>query len=393
MFYARFPGALITNLNIASIQQQSFNLQSNNAAQLSTGPVFPNNLRTSAGLAAGSRSLSYAGENFRTPYTMQGDLASEQAIGRQNSLTVSWAFNRGLRMLSIRDANVGPVGDPVTYRINDASGTQVGSFSTPVYRLANRVDPRFQRLNVVEGASNISYNALLVQFANRKLTAGPLNMGGNISYTWAHTIDENLGGAGSNLFFTGGPTSFVNGDYRGEKGTSALDQRHRLVVAQTVGYKPWTNKSAFAKYMVNDWQLSLLGTFASAFSLTPTVNGAGIVIPGLPAAFTASLNGLAGDNRVPFLPRTSLPIDQARRIDARISKMYSLTERYKLTFNAEGFNIFNTPLDTSRRTQLYNVVSGNILTPVANYGEGTASSGFPDGTNVRRFQLSLRLTF
>jgi len=73
--------------------------------------------------------------------------------------------------------------------------------------------------------------------------------------------------------------------------------------------------------------------------------------------------------------------------------MFSLTERYKLTFNAEGFNIFNTPLDTSRRSQLYNVTSGNILTPVANYGEGTASGGFPDGTNVRRFQVSARVTF
>ena len=271
--------------------------------------------------------------------------------------------------------------------------TQVGSFSTPVYRLANRVDPRFQRLNVVEGASNISYNALLVQFANRKLTAGPLVLAGNLSYTWAHTIDENLGGAGSNLFFSGGPTSFINGNYRNERGSSSLDQRHRLVVAETIGYKPWNSKSAFAKYVVNEWQLSLLGTFASAFAVTPTVNGAGIVIPGLPAAFTASLNGLGGDSRVPFLPRNSLLLDQTNRIDARISKMFSLTDRYKLTFNAEGFNIFNTPLDTSRRNQLYNVVSGNTLIPVANYGEGTASGGFPDGTNVRRLQLSLRFTF
>lgn len=164
-------------------------------------------------------------------------------------------------------------------------------------------------------------------------------------------------------------------------------------MAQTIGYKSWSNNSAFAKYAVNDWQLSLLGTFASAFSLTPTVNGAGIVIPGLPAAFTASLNGLAGDNRVPFVPRNSLALDQAKRIDGRLSKMFSLTDRYKLTFNLEGFSIFNTPLDTSRRSQLYNVFSGNVLTPVANFGEGTASSGFPDGTNVRRFQVSVRVTF
>ena len=39
---------------------------------------------------------------------MQGDLGVEQALGRRTTLTVSWAFNRGVRMLSIRDANVGP---------------------------------------------------------------------------------------------------------------------------------------------------------------------------------------------------------------------------------------------------------------------------------------------
>ena len=159
------------------------------------------------------------------------------------------------------------------------------------------------------------------------MNLGPLVAGGSLSYTWAHTIDENLGPAGSNLFFSGGPTSFRNGDYRAEKGSSTLDQRHRLVAAQTLGYKPWNSQSAFAKYVVNDWQLSVLGTFASAFGATPTVNGAGIVIPGLPAAFTGSLNGLGGDSRVPFLPRNSLDVDQTRRIDARISKMFSLTER------------------------------------------------------------------
>jgi len=285
------------------------------------------------------------------------------------------------------------LGADVTYRVNDSTGNQVGSFTTPVYRLANRVDPNFQRVNVVEGASNIWYNAMLVQFRNRRLNLGRLTSGGNISYTWAHTIDENLGNAGSNLFFSGGPTSFYNGNYRNEKGSSQLDQRHRLVVAQTVAYKAFKSDNSIVKYMVNDWQLSVLGTFASAFGTTPTVNGAGIVIPGLPAAFTASLNGLAGDNRVPFLPRNLLDIDQTRRLDTRLSKLVRFKDRYTATFNFEAFNLFNTVTDTSRRNQLYNVSGGTTLAPVANFGEGTASGGFPDGTNARRLQLSLRFQF
>lgn len=390
MLYARFPGALITNLNIANTVQRSINLQSTRAADVAAGPVYPNTLADIGSLAVGGTSLSMAGDNFRTPYTMQGDVAVEQAIGKKTTLTVSWAYNRGKRLLSIRDANAGELGPEVSYRINDASGQQVGTYTTPTYRLANRVDPTYQRVNIVEGASNLWYNALLVQVHNRNVTAGPLQLGGTFSYTWAHSLDENLGGAGSALFFSGGPTSYFNGNYRNEMGWSPLDQRHRFVLAQTLSYKPWGNKSAFAKYVVNGWSLSMLGTFASAFGLSPTVSVSGAGFTG--AAFTGSLNGLAGDSRVPFLPRTSLDIDQFRRLDARVSKDFRVTERTKLTFNFEGFNVFNTPNDTSKRNQLYRVASG-VFTPVANYGEGTASAGFPDGTSVRRLQLNLRLVF
>jgi hypothetical protein len=392
MFYARFPGALITNLNIANVQQVTYNLQGTNAAAVAAGPVFPNVLTAAPNLATGTRSISFAGERFRTPYTMQGDIGIEQALTRKTSLTVSWAFNRGVRMIAIRDANIGEPSGEMTYRINDATGAQVGTFSTPVHRLASRIDPALQRVNVVESVANIWYNAMLVQFVNRSLNFGRLTSAGNISYTWAHTIDENLGGAGSNTFFSGGPTSFRNGDFRGEKGSSTLDQRHRLVVAQTLGYKPFQVGSA-AGALLNGWQMSVLGTFASSFGATPTINGAGIVVQGAPAAFTASLNGLGGDSRVPFLPRNLLDIDPVYRFDTRLSKLFRIRERWTASFNFEAFNLFNRVSDTARRTQLYNVTGGNILVPVANYGEGTASAGFPDGTNVRRLQLSLRFLF
>jgi hypothetical protein len=390
MFYARFPGALITNLNIVNTVQRSINLQSTRPADVAAGPVYPNTLPAIGSLAVGGTSLSFAGENFRTPYSMQGDLAVEQAIGKRTTVTVSYAFNRGKRMLSIRDLNAGPVGPEVTYRINDAAGVQQGTYTTPTYRLANRVDPTYQRINLVEGASNLWYDAMLVQVRNRNVQFGGMQLAGTFSYTWAHSFDENLGGAGSNLFFSGGPTSYFNGNYRNEKGSSSLDQRHRFVLAQTIGYRPLRRGGAMVQHVVNGWSLSLLGTFASAFGTSPTVSVSGAGFAG--AAFTASLNGLGGDSRVPFLPRNGLDIDQFRRLDARLSKEFRMGERARVTFNFEGFNVFNTPTNTARRNQLYRA-AGGVLTPIANFGEGTASAGFPDGTNVRRLQLNLRVSF
>jgi len=56
------------------------------------------------------------------------------------------------------------------------------------------------------------------------------------------------------------------------------------------------------------------------------------------------------------------------------------------------FNLTNTPRDTSINAQAY-TERGGILTPTTALGTGTASAGFPDGTNVRRAQVAARLVF
>jgi hypothetical protein len=81
------------------------------------------------------------------------------------------------------------------------------------------------------------------------------------------------------------------------------------------------------------------------------------------------------------------------RADARISKIIPIRERYRLYLNFEVFNVSNTVVDTSISNQAY-VESKRVLTltPGA-FGVGTASAGFPDGTNARRAQVSARVVF
>ena len=80
------------------------------------------------------------------------------------------------------------------------------------------------------------------------------------------------------------------------------------------------------------------------------------------------------------------------KLDARLTKGLPIGDRVKLNLNFEAFNVTNTPADTSINHQAY-VATNGVLTPSVGYGTGVASAGFPDGTNVRRAQVSLRLVF
>ena len=104
------------------------------------------------------------------------------------------------------------------------------------------------------------------------------------------------------------------------------------------------------------------------------------------------MNGLGGSNRVPFLPFSNLDIDQTFRTDARLSKLLPVRENVKIYLNFEAFNIFNHISDTFVFTEAYSATNG-VLTPTPRVGEGNQSQGFPDGTNARRAQVSLRVVF
>src|SRR5262249_11518500 len=109
-----------------------------------------------------------------------------------------------------------------------------------------------------------------------------------------------------------------------------------------------------------------------------------------------TLNGFGGDTRVPFWPPNAARLDGVNKLDARITKLLPISERVRVALNFEAFNVTNTPYDTSIGSgsahNAYSETNG-VLTPLAAYRVGTASGGFPDGTNVRRAQVSLRVTF
>jgi len=389
IFYARFPGSLIDNLFANNgVFQTSISLQSSNPAQLASGPAYWNALASAPpGASAGAVNIQFAAPNLRTPYSEQGSVAVERQLGSSISLTTSYIWSRGVQLLTSRDLNIGAPGPDVTYTIDNAGGQQVGTFTTPVYLAANRVDPRYGRVVQDENGVKSYYNALAVQ-VNKRFSYGFQTL---LSYTWSHAIDDGQGAAADSLYYSSPTLTTYNGNYAFDKGSSALDQRHRAVLS-LVEQPTFTHRDgAFYKYVVNNWQFATITTLASGRPETAQIRTTDTAVPGM--AYTTSIDGFGGNYRVPFWPVNSLYTPAAYRADARISKILPIKERLRLYLSFEVFNISNTVVDTSISNQAYLEAKRVLtLTPAA-FGVGTASAGFPDGTNARRAQVSARLVF
>jgi len=395
LFHSRYGGGILQSLLTQNgVYQKTVTYTGTVPSDLAAGPVFPNRIAASDKPASGTVNVLFAAPDFRPNYTENGDVSLEHQFTRNLSLTVSYLYNRGLQIITTRDLNIGALSDtPVTYRINDASGNQVGTYLTRVYQTTRKVDTRYSRVIQVETGGKSWYDGLAVAL-HGKMGKDVMY---NVAYTWSHSIDLGQGQGDDTINRFGSAISLnnlYNGDYRGDKGDGQLDQRHRFVFSWVAQHNFTKRTDAFSKYVLNNWQLSGVLTFSSERPTFATVN---IVsqITGLGLPFF-SLNGFGGDTRVPFLPVNAGRLDGINKLDARITKALPISERLNLTLNFEAFNVTNSPWNTNIGSgtshNAYNATNG-VLAPITSYGVGTASAAPPDGTNARRAQVSLRLVF
>jgi hypothetical protein len=385
IFWARFHGNGLDTLLLGNGQFQP-NIY---VSSSTTGsPVFPNVYASATGLPSGTVNLQFAGPDFHNPYTQQATVGIERQLGKELGLTVSYIWSRGIGIWTQRDVNLGPPGPTVTYTIQDANGSNVGTYSTPIYLSSQKLDKNYGKILMVENGGQSWYNGLAVQLRKRMshgITA-------SVSYTWSHAFDDaNQQGASWNIGWNYNNVT-IPGNYVFDKGSSTMDQRHRAIVSFQWQPTFTQSNSAFARYAINGWQLSGITTLASAQPLSATVNVTSATQFSGQTMTYSTLNGSGGWNRVPFWPVSSLNVDQIYRVDARLTRVLPFNERVKLHLMFEAFNLFNTISDTFINTQAYSA-TGGILKPTANLGVGNQSQGFPDGTNARRCQVAMRLFF
>lgn len=301
---------------------------------------------------------------FTMPYTVAWNVALEQALTENQSLTITYIGNQGRRLVSF-NAYLSPS----------------TSFQDQVVVLyGNRA------------AS--TYNGLQAQF-QRRLKHG---LQAQASYTWAHAIDD------ASDFLSLGLLH----------GNADVDIRHTLSGA--VSYSTPHELTIPAGGIFRDWAIDSLVNFRSATPVTPTdgslflPNGSITVlypnvVPGVAplvygsqypggkaintAAFVAPAPGSQGDS-----PRNSLRGFGLSQIDMALRRDFPLHEHVHLQFRVEAFNVFNHPnfyLGGSVPVA-QGVSTSTLATALGTGGIGGLNPLYSIG-GPRSLQISLKLKF
>jgi hypothetical protein len=395
MFHARFQGGTIDDLFTTGngLYQTSVTLNNTQAAQLAAGPVFPNALPSiPTGASVSAASLQFMAPNIKTPYAEQGNIGIQRQLTSDISLDASYLWSRGIDLIGIRDLNFPTNTTNFTYTIDDASGNPVGSYTTPVY-IGTRPDTRYGVIALDENGVNSYYNALAVTL-NKRFSHGLQAMA---SYTWSHEIDDgqSYGESTNNLFQNGNTYWLYNGNYKADKGSGTLDQRHRFALSWVWQPVLTHRTGAFYRYAVNGWQLSTITTMASGHPTgSETINVTDTPVAGMFSS--TSINGSGLSFRVPFLPVNSYYLPATYRADARLSKILSFGEsnRYNLYLNFEVFNLANNWSATGYTSaQAFTEAKGVLTATPSKLFVPSADAASPDGTQARRMQASVRFVF
>jgi hypothetical protein len=383
-FYAPMPGKLLDALYQGNgVTETSVSVNPNQTG----APSFPNIL--TGAIPAGTTNLMYASSKLRDPHTGQFNLVIERTLARDTTLSLSATRSRGFKLTTVNDANLAAPTITKTYAIDNAAGAQTGSYSTLLWNVRN--DPNVAHVYNVLDTGSSWYSALAVEL--RKRMAHGLSVAA--SYTWSHSVDD-VGGPVIAGFL---PLNTTTGAVTADRADSPFDQRHRASVSWIWQPTVLRSGSIALRHVVNGWALSSIATLASGHPVTPLVLVSGQQFSGVTMAYTNSLNGSGGWNRVPFAPFGAFDTGRQYNVDARLSRTLDFTERVKGVLLFEAFNALNTQYDTGVNAVAWTsaptappagAVTGpmsGVLRPVNGAGTGNAASA------PRQAQVAFRLVF
>jgi carboxypeptidase family protein/TonB-dependent receptor-like protein len=283
--------------------------------------------------------------DFVDPLVHEYDLAVERELPGKLSLSVSLVGARGLRLPVFVDANLAPPDQTRTYSILDSTGVPTGQFTVPFFsNSAPRLNPAVGVLLEGKSVINSWYNGLVVD-VKRRISHG---FSFDANFTWSQARDTGQV-AGVNGTFAGTVRALNPYDLRAEAGLSEIDMRRRLIINNywETPFAKWTD-NATVKHIVGGWRFSSIWRIQDGrpveadLSNRPTCGSAANPRNGSLTCGAVDGNGLAVNGRIPFIARNSIFTGPGFfDTDMRVSREFKPTERTRLEFLWEAFNVFN----------------------------------------------------
>ena len=267
-FYAPFTGQFFDSMFLGNAIYQT-NVAINPTQ--TNSPLFPKLVPSAGAIPARTPEVMYSSSKLRNPHTQRGTVAIERQLTPTTSITGSFIDNRGYKLWTATDVNLAATTKSGTFTVDDLAGNKVSTFTMPIYTAKN--DANYAHVYDVENGGSSFYTALAVEL--RKRLSHGLTVQG--SYTWSHAIDDVSGPqiSGGIPLITYDPT------YSSNRVSSATDRRQRLVINAV--YEPIFSQSDSwaARYLMNGWQISTIGTMGSSQTTTPTIVASGVQISGI----------------------------------------------------------------------------------------------------------------
>lgn len=322
--------------------------------------------------------------NRKDEYSSQWGLSIQQELPFEIAGTVSYTGNKGTNLQTITYTNI----------LNPLTG--------------QRPYPQFGQLEYRTNDSNSTFHALVVS-AQRRLRSDWL-LGAN--YMWSHAInDGSLGGGEADVISPQNPFCRAC-----DRASSAQDIRHfftaNWVYEMPFGRgKTYLSQPGLARTILGGWSLTGIASARSGLPVNVTISrsastvvtpygynvnqrpnfvaGVPLSPPGgstprqwiNPAAFAVPSNGTFGN-----AGRNIARGPQLYQLDLGLGKQFSLTERTRIQFRWEVFNVFN-------RSQ-YGQPSGDITVPGQFAVIQSTINTTPVGTGTpRQMQFMVRVAF
>jgi len=304
---------------------------------------------------------------LHAPYFMEWSLGLEHELGSTGSLHAQYVGTRA-------------VNQPYLTQVNGYQTVCQACFAPFPY--AQPTDPRFGGVTQFSTGANSHYDGLQLT-AMKRLGRGLM---GQINYTWSHCMDE-VSNGGFLQFSSGGILSPLPGELARNYGPCDYDIRNNLS-AQYVYRLPLKVRDRTLGFALNGWQVSGTAFWHSGlpFSvLSPpySANGNGIVngsgpqfasvVPGVPLYEHIPIPGITQPGTIQWLNpnafvstvdpstgacsggdspanchfgnlgRNALRGPNFAWSDFYLTKWFPVTERVKLRFDVQFFNVFNHP--------------------------------------------------